>query len=191
MTMKIVDVDDSIIKKLRESGLSKEMKSLEFCKFLVIEEKDGKMIGAGGMGGLFNIPSLQISKELQGKGIGKILLDTTIKEAKRRGFSYISGSRNPENTRAIKLHDYFGFKIVFRAHYNSEMVRDVIILVLRPRGKIIGRILRIFNTIIGNILLAILLKIGKSLFPVFLTYPPEEFPDVDILHMIKNFEKLD
>jgi len=38
--------------------------------------------------------------------------------------------------------------------------------------------------------LAVLLKIGKSLFPIFLTYPPEEFPDADIKFMIKNFEKI-
>lgn len=187
---KIVDVDNNIIQKLRESGLSKEMKSLEFCKFLAIYEEDNKIIGAGGMGGIFNIPSLQINKEHQGKGIGKILLEDTIKEAKKRGFSYISGSRDPENSMAIKLHDFFGFKKVFRVHYSPGMIRDVIILELCPRGNIIQKLLRIFNTLFGTMVLAILLKIGKSLFPIFLTYPPEEFPDVNIIHMIKNFEKI-
>ena len=118
------------------------------------------------------------------------LLELTINEAKKRGFSYISGSRNPENVRAIKLHNYFGFKKVFRVHYHPKFTRDIIILELRFRGKVIGKILGFFNTRVGNLLLSISLRVGKSLFPLFLTYVPDEYPDVDILHMIRTFEKI-
>lgn len=188
--MRIVDVNKTLIHELRSSEISSKMESLENCRFLVIEEGDGKIIGAGGLGGLFNIPSLQIDDRYQGQGIGKKLLGEVIKEAKKRGYSYISGSRNPENTRAIKLHDFYGFKPIFRAHYSPEMVRDVIILVLRPRGKIVESFFRFFNTLGGTILLSIVLKAVKSLFPLLLTYPPKKYPDPSITWMIKNFEKL-
>lgn len=189
--MKIVDVNDELVEKLRESGLSVAgFRSLEKCKFWAIEEKDDKIIGVGGMGGIFNVPALLINEKFQGQGLGKKLLELTINEAKKRGFSYISGSRNPENVRAIKLHDYFGFKKVFRVHYHPKFTRDIIILELRFRGKVVGKILGFFNTRVGNLLLSISLRVGKSLFPLFLTYVPDEYPDVDILHMIRTFEKI-
>ena len=188
--MKIVNVDKHIIQELRKSGLSKEMESLENCSFLVIEERNEKIIGAGGVGGIFNIPSLQIDVKYQGQGIGKILLGEIIHEAKKRGYSFISGSRNPENSRAIKLHDFYGFKPIFRAHYSPDFVRDVIILILRPRGKIVESFFRFFNNLVGTTLLSIVLKIAKSLFPLMLTYPTEKYPDASIKCMIKNFEKL-
>ena len=188
--MKIVNVDRHIIQELRKSGLSTEMESLENCSFLVIEERNGKIIGAGGVGGIFNIPSLQIDEKYQGQGIGKILLGEIIHEAKKRGYSFISGSRNPENSRAIKLHDFYGFRPIFRAHYSPDFVRDVIILILRPRGKIVESFFRFFNNLVGTTLLSIVLKIAKSLFPLMLTYPTEKYPDASIKCMIKNFEKL-
>lgn len=188
--MRIVNTDNKIIEELRKSGLSYEMKSLEACKFLAIEEQEGKIVGAGGVGGIFNVPSLQISNEMQGKGVGKILLGATIEEAKKRGYSFISGSRNPENHRAIKLHDFYGFYPIFRIHYSPDMTRDIIILILRPRGRIVARFFSIFNNLFGTIALALALKIAKRLFKIFLTYPPEEFPDPSVIHIINNFEKL-
>ncbi len=188
--MRIVHTHEKIVQELKKSDLYNEMQSLGACDFLVIEEKDGKIIGAGGVGGLFNVPSLQIAEGFQGKGLGKILLGATIDEAKRRGYSFISGSRNPENFRAIKLHDFYGFYPVFRIHYSQGIVRDVIILVLRPRGKIVAGFLSIFNNIVGTAILACILKFTKPLFKNVLTLSPEEFPNPSITYMIKNFEKL-
>jgi len=188
--MKIVNINKNIIEQLRKSGLSQKMKSLESCDFLVIEEKEGKIVGAGGVGGLFNVPSLQIDDQYQGKGIGKILLGATLEEAKKRGYSFISGSRNPENIMAIKLHDFYGFYPIFRAHYTPNMVRDIIILILKPKGKLAAKFFSLFNNIIGTITLALVLKVTKPLFRRVLTYPPKEFPNVSVICMIKNFEKL-
>ena len=188
--LRVVDFNDEIKKKLEDYGFSNKMKSLEHCSFLVIEERNGKIVGAGGLGGLLNVPSLQIDDEYQGQGIGKILLDETIKETKKRGYSFMTSSRNPKNFRAIKLHEHFGFKPIFRVHYSPGIVRDVIISVLRPKGKIIEKFFQIFNHKTGTIFFSIFLKIIKPTFAQLFTLPPEEFPDVKILYMIKNFEKL-
>ena len=188
--MKIVDVTNDIKSKLQKSGLSKDMISLEHCDFLVIEEREDKIIGAGGLGGFLNVPSLQIDENHRGEKLGKKLLDATIEETKKRGYSFISGSRNPENSVAIKLHDFYGFKRIFRIHYSPGIVRDVIILVLTPKGKIVEKFFSIFNTLMGTIVFSIFIKITKPLFPKLFTLSPDEFPDISILHMIRNFEKL-
>lgn len=188
--MRTTNTDGEIVGKLRESGISRQMKSLESCKFLVVEEADGRIVGACGVGGLLNVPSLQIADGYQGKGIGKKLLGETLDEARRRGYSFISGSRNPENARAIKLHDFFGFYPVFRVHYTDHITRDIIILVLRPRGRFASAFFGMFNSLAGTIVLSLVLKVAKPLFTSVLTYPPEEFPVASVASMIKNFHKL-
>ena len=188
--MRTTDTSPAIIDRLRESGLSKQMTSLESCKFLVIEEDGGRIVGAGGVGGLFNVPSLQIADEYQGKGIGKKLLQETLREARRRKYSFIAGSRDPENTRAIKLHDFFGFHPIFRIHYADGITRDIIILVLKPKGRIVSAFLGVFNSLAGTIALSIALKIAKPLSKSVLTLAPEELPTPSIKSMIKNFCKL-
>ena len=185
-----MDAGPAIIRRLRESGLSKQMTSLESCKFLVVEEDGGKIVGAGGVGGLFNVPSLQIADEYQGKGIGKKLLQETLKEARRRKYSFIAGSRDPENSRAIRLHDFFGFRPIFRLHYADGITRDVIILVLGPKGRLVSAFLGAFNTLAGTIALSVALKVAKPLFKGAFTLSPEEYPDPSIKNMIKNFCKL-
>jgi len=188
--MKVVEVDKKIIEGLRHSELSREMKSLEFCKFLIIEESPEKIIGASGIGGILNVHSLQIDEKYQGKGLGKKLFKENIEEAKRRGYSFILLSRNPENIGIVKLHTIFGFKPLFRIHYSSDVISEALILPLKFYGKIITKTLRIFNTKFGIILLAILLKLSKRSFTSTLTLSPDDFPNANIKYIISNFEKI-
>lgn len=188
--MKILDIDENNIKELR-ARLSGRLKDFLRCKFLVIEEEDGKIIGASGIGGFFNVHGIELLENARGKGLGKALFSKNIEEAKRRGYSFILASRNPTNKVIVKLHDFFGFRRIFRIHYTQDMVREVIILVLRPRGKIVEKILRIFNTVTGTAILSIGLKISKSfLFAKLLAYDPNRFPNPEIKSIIKNFEKI-
>lgn len=189
--MRIVKVDHEIIKKLRESGLSKEMKSLESCNFLVIVEHNGKIVGAGGIGGFFNVPSLQIHPEYVNKGLGGKIFDVVIKEAKRRKYSFIAGSRNPQNLNAVRLHDFYGLRPVFQIKYSQHFTRDVVIMNFNRRGKLVVEFLKIFNNLLGTCVLVCALKIfRKLLFKRLLTYSPEEFPSPDIKYAIENFKKL-
>lgn len=189
--MRIVTVDDKIIQKLRESGLSKEMKSLENCDFLVIIEHDEKIVGAGGIGGFFHVPSLQIHPAYMNKGLGGKIFDVVVKEAKRQKYSFIVGSRNPQNLNAVRLHDFYGLRPVFQIKYSPEFTRDVVIMDFNRRGKLVVGFLKIFNNLLGMSILVCALKILKKLlFKVLLTYPPEEFPSPDIKYAIKNFKKL-
>ena len=189
--MRIVNVDKNFIDKLRESGLSKKMKSLEYCTFLVIEEEKGKIIGASGIGGILNVHSLQIDETVQGRGLGKKLFKKNIEEAKKKGFQYILVSRDPKNIRISKLHSFFGFKPLFKISYSNKITSESLILTLGKKGIILEKTFRIFNNIVGMVFLALFLKIFKSaLFKNALTYPPEEFPNPSIRYILKNFEKI-
>ena len=75
------------------------------------------------MGGLFHVSSIQIDKNFRGKGIGKILQGELIKEANRRGFSFVTVFIEPQNEGSVKLHSFFNYRdTVFRIHYSNEKI---------------------------------------------------------------------
>ena len=188
--MRIVDVDNYIVQKLRRSDTSMQMTTLESADWIVIDENDGKIVGAVGMGGLFHVSSIQIDKNFRGKGIGKMLQGELIKEADRRGFSFVTVFIEPQNEASVKLHSFFNYDTVFRINYSNEKILDVKIIVLRTRGKIIKKFLSCFNSKIGIFFLACALKMAKPLFKKVLSYNEENTPSPSIKTIIKNFQKI-
>ena len=187
--MRIVNVDSEIIKELRRSGISKEMRSLESSDWVVLAEIDKKIIGTSGVGGLLNVTIIQILEEIKGTGLGGLLQREMINESKKRGYSFITGMIDPANKQSMSLHDGFGFKTVFRIHYSPEIIQDVIIFTFNRRGKIVKSFLGLFNNILGMSILACLLKIFKTMFPKIINYNEKKIPNPDIKYIIKNFEK--
>ena len=188
--MKIVDVDNKIIKKLRGSDTSMQIRTLESADWIVMDEKNDKIVGAVGMGGLFHVSSIQIDKNFRGKGIGRMLQGELIKEAGRRGFSFVTVFVEPQNEASVKLHSFFNYDTVFRIHYSNEKILDVKIIILKPMGKIIKKFLSCFNSKIGIFFLACTLKITKPLFKKVLSYNEENTPSPSIKTIIKNFQKI-
>ena len=76
--MRTVNVDKNIITKLRESGISNEMKSLELCDWLIIHEDQNRIIGAVGVATTFHITQLQILPKYQMKGLGPLIFRETL-----------------------------------------------------------------------------------------------------------------
>lgn len=189
--MKVVNIDSKIKKKLQESGLLNEMSNLEECDFLVIAEQNGKIIGASGVGGKMHVNTLIVQEKFRNKGIGALLLKDIINESKKRNYPFLIASRDPENMNAVRLHDYFELKPIFQIAYSTNFTRDVIFRSFSKKGDIIKKLLSFFNSKIGTIILILSMKILKNpLFKKVLTYTPEEFPDPDITHSIKNFKKI-
>ncbi len=188
--MRIVSVDSKIIKELRTGGISQEMRSLESSDWLVLADLNEEIVGAAGVGGLFNVEMVQIRKDYQGKGVGGLLQASAIEEAKKRGYSYVTGLIDINNKESLKLNHGLGFKTVFRIHYAKNITQDIVILVFKPRGKIIETFLRIFNTKAGIAVLACCLKISKSMLPKIINYNEKKIPNPDVKHIIKNFEKI-
>jgi len=188
--MRIVDMDSEIIKELRRSGISKEMRSLESSDWVVLAEVDEKIVGVSGVGGLFNLTSIQVLKKIKGIGLGGLIQREMINESKKRGYSFITGMIDPENKQSVSLHNGFGFKTVFRIHYSPEITQDVIIFTFNRRGKIVKSFLGIFNNILGMSVLACLLKIFKIFFPLMINYNEKIIPNANLTYILKNFEKI-
>ena len=189
--MRIVNVDSEIIKELRSSGISQEMRSLESMDWLVLADLDEEIIGAAGVGGLFNVEMIQTRKDYQGKGVGGLVQASAIEEAKKRGYSYITGLVDIDNKQSLKLNHGLGFKTIFRIHYAKNITQDIIILVFKPQGKIVEMFLSIFNTKVGMTLLACCLKISKFTLPKIINYNEKKIPNPDIKHIMENFEKIE
>lgn len=188
--MKIIEVDTDVINKLRNSGISDEMKTLESCSWLVLEEQNEKIIGAAGMGGLFHVSSVYIDKNFRGRGLGKILQQTLVNEAKKRGYSFVTVFIDPTNLISVKLHDSFGYKTIFRIHYSPNITQEIKIYVFKSKGKIVEKFLHFFNTKTGIFILACILKISRPLFAKIISYNEKEIPAPNINWIIKNFQKV-
>jgi len=189
--MRIVDVDEDIIKELRSSGLSQKMKFLEKCKFLVIEESDGKIKAASGIGSFLNIHAFIISNEFRGKGLGKKLAAATLDEMKRRGYSFLLNSISVDNIASKKvMFEFLGVEPMSRIHFSENQITDIGILVLKPKGKIVKKLLSFFNTKVGIFFLAIIIKITNQLYLNRFHISSEKEPSAGVLYMIKHFQKL-
>ena len=81
--MRIVNVDSKIVEELRSSGISQEMRSLESMDWLVLADMNEEIVGAAGVGGLFNVEMVQTRKDYQGKGVGGLVQASAVEEAKK------------------------------------------------------------------------------------------------------------
>ena len=188
--MEIHDLNLDIKRRLRESGITKIMKSLESCDWVVIEEKECKIIGAAGLGGLFHVSGIQILENYVGKGLGKVLQNELIQESKRRNYSFITVFNDPRNTPSTKLHNSLGYKTIFRIHYSENIVNDVKVIIFKKRGGVVVNFLKIFNSKSGMLFLGIILKILKSAFPNLIIYNEDNLKSPDIRCMLRKFEKI-
>ena len=188
--MQIVNVDKNIISKLRESGISDEMKSIESSDWIIYETIDNEIIGAAGIGGIFHTSSINIHEKFRGKGYGKKIQKELVNEARKRNYSFVTVFVDPRNDSSIKMHDELGYKTMFRIHYSKDIIQDIKIIIFKKRGFIVKKFLRCFNTKIGVFLLACILKISRSLFKKMIAYDEKVVPIPDIKQIINNFEKI-
>ncbi len=189
--MKIVNVDSKIKERLKESKLSDEMSNLLACDFLVIVEHNKKIIGASGIGGKLHVRTLIVQDKFRNKGLGILLLKAVIEEAKKRKYSFVIASRDPNNPTLVRVHDFLNLMPIFQVQYREKFTRDVLFLSFNKKGEVFRKLLSFFNTKIGTTVLIIFIKILKKiLFNSLLTYSPEEFPEPDIRFAIKNFKKI-
>ena len=75
--------------------------------------------------------SIYLSNEVQGKGLGKIMLQKLILDSEENGFWMLQSGIFPENIASIKLHEQFGFRKVGFREKIAEMNgvwRDVVLM---------------------------------------------------------------
>ena len=191
--MQVVTVDKKIIERLRKSGISSEMKSIELCDWLVIQEMNGNILGAAGIGSLLNTTSLQIGKNFRSKGIGPKIFVEFVNEAKKRNYSFLSTYQEANNIQSSKIHEFHNMSLMFRIHFSKEKIMDVRFVAWNKKGKILEKFLRFFNSWFGMSILACMLKILQPLYPKLLGHFVDDGRYVlkpSIMWIIKNFEKI-
>ena len=81
--------------------------------------------------------SIYLSNEVQGKGLGKVMLQKLILDSEENGFWMLQSGIFPENIASIKIHEKLGFRIIGRREKIAEMNgiwRDVILLERRSKS---------------------------------------------------------
>ena len=93
---------------------------------------DGKVVGYAGTWILDDeaqITNVAVAPERRGQKIGIGLMETLIKEAKKRGATRMTLEVRPSNTAAIALYEKFGFKDYgHRPHYYLDNGEDAVIM---------------------------------------------------------------
>ena len=181
---------EEVISILKESKLSKDMKSLEVSEWIVLEDNDNEIIGAAGIGGMFHTSSINIDKKFRGKGFGAKIQKRLVEEARDRGYSFVTVFVDPRNISSTKMHDGLGYRTIFRIHYSDSVIQDVKIIIFNSKGKIIREILSIFNTKIGIFFLGCFLKIFRNLFKKIFAYDEDIIPVPNIKNIFEKFEKV-
>jgi len=96
--------------------------------FCVVAEHEDRIIGYAWFGMSEKSPypmlGIGISDNAQGKGLGRILMDTLIEEARRRNHAGLRLTVYPNNDRAVRLYTNCGFKIV--GEKGQEHVMDLV-----------------------------------------------------------------
>lgn len=122
-------VQNLVFGVLREYGLSpdcretdKDIADIEtnYIKrggvFELLEDAEGNLLGTAGLYPLddkkVELRKMYFDKSLRGRGLGKLVLNRLIGEAKRRGFRQIYLETNSVLKKAIHLYRKFGFEPV-------------------------------------------------------------------------------
>lgn len=83
--------------------------------------------------------SVYVAEQMRGTGIGRLLLETLVKESEESGFWTLQASIFPENPASISLHNSCGFREVGRRQRVAKMKgvwRDTVLL--ERRSKLVG-----------------------------------------------------
>ena len=92
--------------------------------FLVLEGQDGSIIGAYGLYPLENqtceLRKMYLHKSHRGKGLGKLLLDSALAEARKLGFRRMTLETASVLKEAIALYESYGFVEYEPAHMSTR-----------------------------------------------------------------------
>ena len=192
--MRAVELDSSVISKLNEMHMENHfLNTFINSDFLVIEEKDEKIVGVCGVGGLFHIGGIFVLDEYRGSGLGSKLNQFRDNELKNRGYSFFIGTTyttNPHARNISRLLDDRKARPIFSFVLEENFMTTLFIQEFNTRGKIIGNLLSFFNTKFGTLCLAIILKSSQKFWNKIFLADSKNYKGIDIGYSLKHFKKL-
>lgn len=100
--------------------------------FLLVCEAEGKIAGYADTWYVLDeatITNIAVREDLRGRGIGALLLESALDEAKKRNISAVTLEVRKSNEPAIKLYNSFGFEAAgIRPGYYEKPAEDAIIM---------------------------------------------------------------
>ena len=101
--------------------------------FFVLEDQNGSIIGVYGLYPLENqtceLRKMYLHKDYRGKGLGKLLLDSALTQARESGFKRVALETASVLTEAIALYESYGFE-KYQPDHMSERCDQAYVLEL-------------------------------------------------------------
>lgn len=192
--MKVIESDESLYSKLVETGAEPSfIKAFLNSDFLVIEEKDDKIIGVAGVGGIFHVGVIFVVKEHRGKGLGEELNLVRDNQVRERRYSFFIGTtyhKNPTAKPISYLLQKRKARAVFSFNYYEGFITTLFIQEFNWKGKILGKFLDFFNIKFGTFCMAVILKLTKKIWNQMFLVESTKSPKINICYSVKNFQKI-
>jgi len=161
-------------------------------KFLVAEIMDEQIVGACFVGGILNSNGIEIAKSHRGKRLGTKLLNELFDYCNKQNIPFLTGVFKPSNAISIHAHMKIGYIPLFAVYYNEEEGMEiVVILPFNKKGKLLTKLLRIFNTKIGNFFFVLSFKILSPFFKQLIAFDEKNMPKMEFGKSIQKFQKVE
>ncbi len=117
-----------------------ELAHVPETRHYVLAEDDGVLVGYAGLavvGDQADVQTVAVSPTAQGRGVGRLLLDALLAEARRRRATAVLLEVRADNAAAQALYDRAGFqRIGVRRRYYQPDGTDALVLRLRLRADV-------------------------------------------------------
>jgi len=192
--MKVTAPDKKILSNLKQLGMEDSFfNTFANADFLVIEEKEEKIIGVAGVGGFFHIGGIFVDEKFRGMGISTKLNKRRDDELKNRGYSFFIGTTYSDNPSAKSISSILkarNARPVFTFAYSKGFATTLFIQEFNSKGKLLGKFLNFFNSKFGTLCLAIILKISQPLWNDMFLANSSNYQNLSIKYSVKNFIKI-
>lgn len=143
--MKKRDINDLVmienelfIDPWKEEVFLEEFANQELATYIVVE-KQKKVVGFAGFWKVLDqadITRVAISLDFQGRGLGRILMEGLLAEAKKRSINSVALEVREHNQQAIALYERLGFvREGLRPNYYKETGENAVLMWLRNMEK--------------------------------------------------------
>lgn len=192
MHMVIVTINEEIKQKLKQNNFSTLfLNNCHNSKFLSIHEINSKIVGVGCVGGLMNHYAIELKDEYYGRGLWRNIFNEIHTESQNRNMSFLTGVYKTTNLISIKIQTSLGFTPIFSIDYNKVEGREVVIILpFNSKGKLIKKIMKIFDTKIGNMLFSLFFILSKPILKNIIGLSSKTMSKIDLKYSLYNFEKV-
>jgi hypothetical protein len=190
--MVIVTINEEIKQKLKQNNFSTLfLNNCHNSKFLSIHEINSKIVGVGCVGGLMNHYAIELKNEYYGRGLWRNIFNEIHTESQNKNMSFLTGVYKTTNLISIKIQTSLGFTPIFSIDYNKVEGREVVIILpFNSKGKIIKKIMKIFDTKIGNMLFSLFFILSKPILKNIIGLSSKTMSKIDLKYSLYNFEKV-